>query len=230
MQSVVGLYDVNGAYEEYKEMVRLAEEGRVLWAQEQARAREPKPAPAPQPAADAAAEPEPEPAAQTSSKPKGSAGSNSVEAPRLNANAPVFFTPVYPVPTPGGRTIAAAAPQFTRVTPNFGYAPPLPVPPPMSGTSLYAPFPMGAAPMMNRPMRSTAGHSSGNRSNDRGQNKSGSNGIGVGSSCSEGDIASIVAGLVGKLHAGTVVGTAVGDKTTDGKGATAAAGSAGAQQ
>ena len=55
LQSVVGLYDVNGAYEEYKEMVRLAEAGRVLWAQEQARARQPKPAPAPQP------EPEPEP-------------------------------------------------------------------------------------------------------------------------------------------------------------------------
>lgn len=226
---MVGLYDVNGAYEEYKEMVRLAEEGRVLWVQEQARAREPKPAPALVPAPDAASKSEPEPAAQTSSKPKGSAGSNSVEAPRLNANAPVFFTPAYPVPTPVGRTMAAAALQFTPITPNFGYAPPMPVPPPMPGTSLHAPFPMGGAPMTNPLMHSTGGHTPGNCSNGRGQRTTGSSGVGVGVG-GEGNIASIVAGLVGKLHTGTAVGTAVGDKATDGKGASAAASSAGAQQ
>eukprot|EP01044_Picomonas_judraskeda_P012150 COSAG03_NODE_1718_length_3605_cov_1.642613_4_plen_230_part_00 len=161
-------------------MVRLAEEGRVLWVQEQARAREPKPAPALVPAPDAASKSEPEPAAQTSSKPKGSAGSNSVEAPRLNANAPVFFTPAYPVPTPVGRTMAAAALQFTPITPNFGYAPPMPVPPPMPGTSLHAPFPMGGAPMTNPLMHSTGGHTPGNCSNGRGQRTTGSSGVGVG--------------------------------------------------
>ena len=206
-------------------MVRLAEEGRVLWTQEQARAREPKPVPAPAPKP----EPEPTPIAEeplkASTKPKASA--ESFEPPRLNANAPVFFTPAYAAPTHVTNTMAAAAPQFTPLNPNFGYAPPMP-----------AQFPMGPA-MMSPMMRPAGSHNAGKRSNGRGQRKigrnrgvggGGGNGAGRGRKCGggngggEGNIASIVAGLVGKLDAGTVVGTAVGDKTIEGKGATTTAG------
>eukprot|EP01043_Picozoa_sp_COSAG02_P015878 COSAG02_NODE_686_length_18484_cov_29.523851_14_plen_227_part_00 len=226
-------------------MVRLAEEGRVLWTQEQARAREPKPKPA------SAPEPEPEPAPvseatlEASSRPQASSGADSLEPPRLNANAPVFFTPVYTAPTHMANIMGAAAPQFTPLNSNFGYAPPMP------GSSPHAQFPMGPV-MMDPMMHSAGGHSQGKR-NGRGQKKIGRNrggggaggggagrgrgrgggsgsGRGSGGGSGEGNIASIVAGLVGKLDAGTVVGTAVGDKTNGGKGAATAAGSASTQQ
>ena len=101
---------------------------------------------------------------------------------------------------------------------------------------MHAQFPMGGTAMMNPLMHSASGRGFGKRSNGRGQKKNnGSNRVGGGRGRSagrgsgspgngDGDIASIVAGLVGKLDAGTVVGTAVGDKTSEGNGGNTNAG------
>ena len=86
--SVVGLYDVNGAFEEYKEMLSHAATGREAWLREQACAQaQPKRRPTAAPAV------EPKPKLQPDAEQRAD-DSNSGPDPginrRLNANAPAF--------------------------------------------------------------------------------------------------------------------------------------------
>jgi ribosomal protein L7Ae-like RNA K-turn-binding protein len=83
--SVVGLYDVNGAFEEYKEVLKLAAEGRSAWLAETLRPK--------------IAQPQAQPKTkQLSKKDAPTEDKNNLaltQAPRrqLNANAPAFVVP-----------------------------------------------------------------------------------------------------------------------------------------
>ena len=99
--SVVGLYDVNGAFEEYKAMLKLAEAGCEAWALEQQRAAEPTPPPSPPPPPPPPPPVVVPPQAEEDRRAAAEQALDLGARPQLNANAPVFFTPAAPPPAMG---------------------------------------------------------------------------------------------------------------------------------